>query len=60
MKYLLDTNICILLIRQKSQAVLQRLTRLPLTDVAVSAITIAELRYGVAKSRYVVLMQESR
>jgi len=59
MKYLLDTNICILLIRQKSQAVLQRLTQLPLTDVAVSAITVAELRYGVAKSRYVAQNQQA-
>jgi len=59
MKYLLDTNICILLIRQKSQAVLQRLTRLPLTDVAVSAITVAELRYGVAQSRYVAQNQHA-
>lgn len=50
MRYLLDTNICVLLIRQKSQTVLQKLTQHPLADIAVSAITVAELRYGVAKS----------
>jgi tRNA(fMet)-specific endonuclease VapC len=50
MRYLLDTNICVLLIRQKSQTVLQKLTQHPFTDIAVSAITVAELQYGVAKS----------
>ena len=50
MRYLLDTNICVLLIRQKSQTVLQKLTQHPLTNIAVSAITVAELQYGVAKS----------
>lgn len=37
MRYLLDTNICVLLIRQRSQTVLQYLTRHPVTDIAVSA-----------------------
>jgi tRNA(fMet)-specific endonuclease VapC len=50
MRYLLDTNICVLLIRQRSQQVLQRLTQHPITDIAVSTLTIAELQYGVHKS----------
>jgi tRNA(fMet)-specific endonuclease VapC len=49
--YLLDTNICIHLIRYKPVALLERLTSLPVGDVGVSAITVAELQAGVRKSR---------
>ncbi len=59
MRYLLDTNICILLIRQKSQTVLQKLTQHPFTDIAVSAITVAELQYGVAKSAHPAQNQQA-
>ena len=50
MNYLLDTNICVLLIRQKSPQVLTKLTSHPITDITISAITVAELQYGVQKS----------
>ena len=50
MNYLLDTNICVLLIRQKSPQVLTKLTSHPITDIGISAITVAELQYGVQKS----------
>jgi tRNA(fMet)-specific endonuclease VapC len=50
-RYLLDTNICIHLIRHKPAALLERLTSLPVGDVGVSAVTIAELQAGVQKSR---------
>jgi tRNA(fMet)-specific endonuclease VapC len=50
MNYLLDTNICLLLIRQKSPQVLAKLTSYAITDIALSAMTVAELRYGVQKS----------
>jgi tRNA(fMet)-specific endonuclease VapC len=50
MKYLLDTNICIALIRQKPAALLQRLTSLQLGDAGISSITLAELFHGVEKS----------
>jgi tRNA(fMet)-specific endonuclease VapC len=50
MRYLLDTNICIALIRQKTPAVLERLNLLKPGDVAISSITLAELVYGVEKS----------
>lgn len=49
-RYLLDTNICIYVIRQKPQAVLTRLQGVRLADVAISAITLSELQYGVSKS----------
>jgi len=50
MSYLLDTNICVLLIRQTSQRVIARLTQHAFNEIAVSALTVAELQYGVAKS----------
>ena len=48
--FLLDTNICIYAIRQRSAAVLAHLRAHGPADVGVSAITVAELQYGVAKS----------
>lgn len=53
MKYMLDTNICIGLIRQKPQKLIQRLTRCEPGEVGVSSITIAELAHGVYKSNQV-------
>jgi tRNA(fMet)-specific endonuclease VapC len=50
MKYLLDTNICIYVIRKKSAKVLRELNSHPVSEVAISAITIAELQFGVEKS----------
>ena len=52
MKYLLDTNICIALIRrsQKSARLLERLISHQPGDVGISAITLAELAHGVVKS----------
>jgi tRNA(fMet)-specific endonuclease VapC len=49
-KYLLDTNICIALIRQRPAGLLQRLTTLEPGEVGLSSITMAELIYGAAKS----------
>ena len=50
MKYLLDTNICIALIRQKPTVLIQRLTSLQPGDVGISSITLTELFHGVEKS----------
>jgi tRNA(fMet)-specific endonuclease VapC len=50
MKYLLDTNICIYLIRRRPATVIRELVKHPLGDVGLSSITVAELQYGVAKS----------
>jgi tRNA(fMet)-specific endonuclease VapC len=51
MRYLLDTNICIQIIRRKPSELLSRLTALPVGDVGLSTITVAELHVGVQKSR---------
>jgi len=50
MKYLLDTNICIYIIKRKPTIVLEKFRELPLGNVAISAITLAELEYGIRKS----------
>ncbi len=51
MLYLLDTNICIYLIKQKPRKVLAHFQNLALSDVSISSITVAELEYGVCKSQ---------
>ncbi|MGF1495131.1 MAG: type II toxin-antitoxin system VapC family toxin [Microcoleaceae cyanobacterium] len=51
MRYLLDTNICIYLIKQKPPQVLERFQTLALSDVGISSITVAELEYGIYKSQ---------
>lgn len=48
--WLLDTNICIYLIKKQPKRVLHRLRELDIATVGVSSITVAELQYGVAKS----------
>jgi tRNA(fMet)-specific endonuclease VapC len=50
-QYLLDTNICIYLIKQKPPKVLARFQTLTLSDVGISSITVAELEYGICKSQ---------
>ena len=53
MKYLLDTNICIYLIKQNPAKVLKHFKSHVIGDIGISSITLAELRYGVSKSQYV-------
>jgi len=50
MRYMLDTNICIYIIREKPIKVLKKLRTFDLSDIVISAITHSELEYGVAKS----------
>ena len=59
MKYLLDTNICIYIIRRKPLQVLRRFETLKAGDVGISSITLAELSYGVAKSQHKKINQEA-
>lgn len=51
MNYLLDTNICIYLIKKQPRHVLQQFEAHAIGDIGVSVITVAELQYGVQKSR---------
>jgi tRNA(fMet)-specific endonuclease VapC len=52
MKLMLDTNTCIALIKRKPVHVLQKFSEYQVGDIGVSAVTLAELRYGVAKSQH--------
>jgi len=53
MKVLLDTNICIYLIKRRPQEVRQRFERYAVGEVGLSSVTVSELQYGVEKSRRV-------
>jgi len=50
--YLLDTNICIYIIKKKPVDVLKTLKTKSKKDIYISSITIAELEYGIAKSQF--------
>ncbi len=49
--YLLDTNICIYLINRKPENVVNHIKLLQPHQIKLSAISIAELEYGVSKSK---------
>ena len=51
MKLLLDTNMCIYLIKRKPPQVLQRFNSCSVGEIGVSSITVAELQYGVERSQ---------
>lgn len=50
MRYLLDTNVCVDYLNGHHPGVTKRLQRLRPQVVAVSAVAVAELRYGAEKS----------
>lgn len=52
MKIMLDTNICIYIIKRQPAAVLKRFLEYQIGDIGISSITLSELRYGVAKSTH--------
>jgi tRNA(fMet)-specific endonuclease VapC len=49
-RYLLDTNICIALIRHRNTNVLKRLSTCAPGEAGISVITLAELEFGAEKS----------
>lgn len=59
MKYLLDTNICIYIIKTSPPSVIEKFHSLKVGDIGVSSITLAELEYGVSKSAYKAKNQEA-
>ena len=52
MRYMLDTNICIYYIKKKPPHVIEKVRRHMSDGICISAITLAELEHGVAKSAY--------
>ena len=45
---MLDTNICIHLIRGDCPALVERMAEIPSSEAVISTVTLAELRFGVA------------
>ena len=52
MKYLLDTNICIFLLKNSFPSMTERMLMLDPDDFAISSITLSELEYGASKSKW--------
>jgi tRNA(fMet)-specific endonuclease VapC len=52
MMYMLDTNICIYIIKKKPEKVFNKFRSLKLGDICISSVTLGELEYGVEKSEY--------
>lgn len=50
MRYMLDTNICIYVIKRAPAAVLEKFRQHETAGLGVSAVTAAELTFGAAKS----------
>jgi len=59
MRYLLDTNICIYLIKKRPRQVLEKFDAYSVGEIGVSSITVAELQYGVRKSQRPVKNQQA-
>lgn len=51
--YLLDTNICIYIINYSPASVVERIKSLKPSQMKLSSISLAELEYGIYKSRNV-------
>ncbi len=47
---MLDTNICIYIIKRKPSRVLDRFKKTEISEITISSITLSELLYGVSKS----------
>ena len=50
--YLLDTNICIYAMKGRYPALTDRLYSIHPDEIAVSSVTVGELEYGAARSRW--------
>jgi tRNA(fMet)-specific endonuclease VapC len=48
--YLLDTNVCVEFLRQRSASVVQRITASKPSDLRLCSVVVAELYYGAHKS----------
>ena len=50
MRFLLDTNTCIYIIKRSPAHIYKRFKSLPIGDVGISAVTYCELQFGAANS----------
>lgn len=51
MKWMIDTNVCIAIIRRQPEIAIRRLRGKSIGQVGLSSITLAELEFGVANSQ---------
>lgn len=51
MRYMFDTGICIYIMKRRPPEVRERLRGVAVGEVGISAVVLAELYYGVAKSQ---------
>jgi tRNA(fMet)-specific endonuclease VapC len=51
MRFMLDTNLCIDVMRGKASGAFDRLRKLAPNEAGISTITLAELRFGASKSK---------
>ncbi len=49
-RFMLDTNTCIYIIKQKPAKVIERFRQTEVSQIGISSITLSELQFGVAKS----------
>jgi tRNA(fMet)-specific endonuclease VapC len=59
MKFFLDTNICIYIIKRRPPQVLRKFETFKINDLGISSITLAELEFGVYLSKYPEKNQEA-
>jgi tRNA(fMet)-specific endonuclease VapC len=50
---MLDTNICIYIIKNKPQSVKQKFQEFSIGELCISTITVSELMYGAFKSQFI-------
>jgi len=50
---MLDTNICIYIIKNKPKSVMEKFKQYDIGDISLSSITVSELYYGAYKSQYI-------
>lgn len=50
---MLDTNICIYIIKNKPKSVMRRFKEYDIGNISLSSITVSELYYGAYKSEYI-------
>jgi|SRR3990172_2202175 len=50
MKYLLDTNVCIKILKGKTQSILKKIENIDNSDIAIPSVVQFELYYGAYKS----------
>ena len=52
MRYMLDSEICVYLIKKRPENVIKRIGKSLADGIVISSITLAELEFGVANSTY--------